>query len=194
MRARDLVNDIVKTGLAPMMKRHGFRKTGLTFTRRQGSVAHLLNLQLSQWNLGIDGRFYVNAGVMFDDMRRLRGWEPPERPTYPDCDFMVRWERLGEGLPPSIEVGADSDDAALAAWLATQVETVFVLPLNAVSSTEDFAKTGWIDAVPWGFPARWHFVTGRRDEARRLVQREADTFADRGLTFDSVAENLGLSF
>ena len=69
-----------------------------------------------------------------------------------------------------------------------------MLPLNAVSSTEDFAKTGWVDLVPWGFPAAWHYATGRRDEARRLVQREADTFADRGCTFDSVAERLGLSF
>ena len=194
MRARDLVTEIVKTGLAPMMKRHGFRKTGFNFARRQGTVGHFLNVQLSQWNQGIDGVFYINAGVMFDDLTRLRGREPPERPAYADCDFMVRWHQLDKRLPPSVAVGVDSDEAELATWLAAQVETVFVLPLTAVSSTEDFAKTGWMDAVPWGFPAKWHFITGRRDEARRLVQLQADTFADRGFTFDSVAGGLGLSF
>lgn len=192
--ARDLIEEAVKLGPAPMLQRHGFKKSAFNFGRRQGSVAHFLNLQLSQWNQGIDGRFYVNAGVLFDDMHRLRGIEPPLLPKYGDCDFMVRWEALDPQLPASVKVDADTEPKALAEWLAHRLESVLVLPLNAVSSTQDFGRTGWVNAVHWDFPARYHFVVGNTEEARRLVQLQADTFADRGCTFESVAANLRLTF
>ena len=192
--ARDLIAEVVKTGPAPMLKRHGFKKTAFNFARRQGSVAHFLNLQLSQWNQGTDGQFYINVGVMFDDMHRLRSSEPPLLPKYEDCEFVVRWEQLDSQLPSSVKVDETTDLKELSDWLTQRIENAFVVPLNSVSSTQDFGRTGWVTAVPWGFPAKFHFVVGDVAEARRLVQLEANTFADRGCTFESVAEGLHLSF
>jgi hypothetical protein len=190
--ARELIEETVKLGPASMLKRHGFKKSAFTFTRRQGSVAHFLNLQLSQWNQGADGRFYVNAGVLFDDMVRLRGVEPPLLPKYGDCDFLVRWERLDSNLPASVKVDESTDPTELSDWLTGAIERCFVLPLNSVTSTQEFARTGWTNAIPWGFLAKYNFVIGNLDEAKRLVQLEADTFADRGCTFESVAKSLHL--
>lgn len=141
-----------------------------------------------------EGRFYVNVGVLFDDMFRLRGAEPPALPKYGDCDFMVRWENLNPQLPPSIKVDETTQPEVLSAWLSQQIEQFVVVPLNSVSSTHDFGRTGWVSAIPWGFPAKFHFLLGEIKEARRLVQLEASAFADRGCTFESVAKSLHLAF
>jgi hypothetical protein len=192
--ARESIQAIVATGLAPLFKRHGYKKNAFSFARRQGAVAHYFNLQSSQWNSGARGHFYLNAGVMFDDICALRGKPPPPLPKYDDCQFMARLERLDTSLPQFFNVDEGTDLAALAARVAEAVERVFVLPLSAVSSARDFAATGWAAAIPWGFPAVLHYVTGDLEEARRLVQLEADTFAGRGLTFQSVAQSLHLKF
>jgi len=194
MQARESIQVIVKTGLVPLFKRHGFKKNAFSFARRQGVVAHYFNLQSSQWNSGPQGHFYLNAGVMFDDMCALQGKQPPLLPKYDDCQFMARLERLDARLPQFFKVDEQTDLEALAARVAEAVERVFVLPLNAVASAQDFAATGWAAAIPWGFPAVLRYLTGDLEEARRLVQLEADTFADRGLTFASVAQSLHLKF
>ena len=193
-KAREAIMAVVHAGLAPMFKRHGFKKNALSFTRRRGEVAHFFNLQSSQWNTGTSGHFYLNAGVMFDELCRLRGAEPPALPKYDDCQFMVRLERIDASLPQFFKVDAGTDLAALAAQVADAVERAYVLPLEKVSSLRDFGATGWVGAIPWGFPALYSYLTGDVREARRLVQQEADTFADRGCTFASVAAALHLKF
>lgn len=193
-KARDTIQQVVKLGLAPMLKKHRFKKTGLNFARRHGAVAHYLNVQLSSWNHGAEGSFYLNAGLMFDEICRHFGTQPPLLPKYADCNFMVRMECLDPGLPASFRVDETTDVEAMARSLSDAVEKVFVVPSAGVASLRDLGPTGWVDAVPWGFPALFHFLTGNQAEARRLVQLEADTFADRRVTFDAVAERLRLNF
>ena len=192
--ARDMIQEVVKLGLAPMLKRHGFKKIGLNFARRRGAVAHYLNVQLSSWNYGPQGGFYVNAGLMFDEICRHYGKEPPQFPKYDDCNFMVRMESLDLSFPPQVSVDENTNPKELAQRLSSAVEQIYVVPSTRVSALSDLAATGWVGAMPWGFPALFHFLTGNNEEARRLVQLEADTFADRGLTFESVAQGLGLRF
>jgi hypothetical protein len=192
--ARDCVNEVVKAGLAPMFRAHGFRRSGFNFVRRVGAVANFFNVQLFQWNRGEEGLFFLNAGVMFDEIFALRGEAAPAMPKYFDCQFMVRLEYLNSSLPQSYKVDAQTDATELASSLAELVESTYVLPLNSVAGAKDFAATGWVRAVPWGFPALFAYVVGDVDEARRLVQLEAETFAGRGLTFESVAKSLGLQF
>lgn len=192
--SRDAIHEAVKLGLAPLMKRHGFRKNGLSFARRRGPLGHFLDVQLSQWNRGAAGQFYLNAGVMFDDICRLHAKEPPSLPKYDDCHFMVRLERLNPDLPAAVNVDESTNIEALADWLARTVEETFVLPLDTVNSASDFARTSWPAAIPWGFNAVLQYVLGNTSEARRLVQIEAEAFADRGCTFESVADSLRLKF
>lgn len=193
-KARDYINEIVKKGVAPTLKSNGFRKQGLHFARRNGSVSHYLNIQLSSWNCGSDGGFYINAGVAFDDLYSHFGELPPKFPKYENCQFLVRMEQLNPQLPQQFRVDDSTDLDALASTVAKEILDTFVKPLERVNSLQSFAKTGWVNTVPWGFPALFHFVTGNKSEARRLVQLEADSFADRGLTFESVAKGLNLSF
>lgn len=193
-KARETIQEAVNLGLVPMLKKHGFRKTGLNFARRHGAAAHYLNVQLSSWNQGPQGSFYLNAGLMFDEICRHYGKEPPQLPKYGDCQFMVRMEDLDPSLPSQFPVDESTDVDAMARSVCDAVEKVFVAPSAGVATLGDLAPTGWVQAVPWGFPALFHFLTGNKEEARRLVQLEADTFADRGITFDSVAQRLQLTF
>jgi hypothetical protein len=192
--SRDAIHEVVKLGLVPLMKEHGFKKSALSFARRRGPLAHFLNVQLSQWNRGTAGQFYLNAGVMFDDICLLRDRKPPALPKYDDCQFLVRLERLNHELPAAVTVDETTNVEALAAWLARTVEETFILPLNAVKSANDFAQTSWPAAIPWSFTAVLQYVLGNLAEARRLVQLQADAFADRGCTFESVASSLHLKF
>jgi hypothetical protein len=185
---------LVKFGLVPLMKQHGFKKNALNFARRRGPLAHFLNVQLSQWNRGTAGQFYLNAGVMFDDICLLYAKAPPPLPKYDDCQFMVRLERLNPDLPAAINVDETTNIEALASWLARAVEETFVVPLNAVNSVSDFAQTSWPTAIPWSFNAVLQYVLGNTLEAKRLVQLEAEAFADRGCTFESIANSLRLKF
>ncbi len=193
-KARDLIHEVVRLELAPLLKDRGFKKNGMNFTRRRGSVVHYLNIQLSSWNQGSQGSFYVNAGLMFDEIFRHYCQEPPAIPKYDDCNFMVRLERIDSNLPPQFSIDEKTDLKILAKGLANIVERAYVKPTESFTALRDLGGTGWVETVPWGFPALFHFLTGNKDEARRLVQLEAETFANRGVTFDSVARGLSLSF
>src|SRR5690349_2004308 len=107
--AREATQEIVKVSLAPMFRRHGFRKTGLSFSRRLGTVEHHFNLQLSQWNHGPTGQFYLNAGVMFDDLKLLAGKVIPRPARWSDCEFMVRLEEIDPQMPRSTAIDEKTD-------------------------------------------------------------------------------------
>jgi len=184
----------VKLGIAPMLKAHGFKKRALNFARSKGAVTHFVNVQLSSWNRGPAGSFYLNVGLVFDELCQHFGKPAPEFPAYDDCQFLVRIDKLNPALPQQFEVGASTDLQVLASGIAGDLEQTFVAPLAGVDSLASFGASGWVGVVPWGFPALFHYLTGNPQEARRLVQLEADRFADRGLTFESVAQGLRLSF
>ena len=192
--ARDSINQLVKLAMAPLLKSRGFKKNSLTFARRNGAVAHFVNVQLSSWNRGAAGSFYLNVGVAFDEIARHLGKPVPEFPRYDDCQFLVRIDKLNPELPPQFIVDDGVDLVSLGSHVARSLDESFIAPLTVVDSLHAFGKTGWVHTVPWGFPALFHYLTGNREEARRLVQREAAHFADRGLTFESVAKGLCLHF
>jgi hypothetical protein len=188
MKARDMVAAIVEHGLAPALKRGGFRKQQLNFARRRGSVAHFLQVQLSSWNQGSAGAFYVNVGVMFDQMREHFGSVAVDIPKHDDCQFMVRLEQLFPEAPVQWTVDAGTDVAAVSDKLVSCVLRGVVEPLNQVSSLAEFQHLGWLHAVPWGFPAYYYYLLGDLEQARELVKAEAECFAHRGVTYDGLVQ------
>jgi hypothetical protein len=192
--ARESIGELVKLAIAPMLKSRGFKKSGFNFARRNGSVTHFVNVQLSSWNGGSAGSFYLNVGVAFDEIARHLGKQPRESPRCGDCQFLVRIEQLNPKLPQQFVVDETVDLRVLGSSIALSLDETFVSRLTDVDSLRSFGRTGWVDVVPWGFPALFHYLSGNLPEARRLVQREAERFADRGLTFESVAKGLRLRF
>lgn len=190
---RESTQEIIKLGLAPMFKKHGFKKKAFNFSRRSGTLEHHVMVQLSQWNQGSNGHFYLNVGVMFDDIKRQRGEEIPKSPKIYDCDFYIRLDAIDPQLPRQIEIDGNTDVESVATWLTERIEKSFVIPLNTVSSTQEFLSTGWVEKMPW-FSAIFQYVIGNKAEARRLVELQAQTFADRGCTFKSLANGMNMVF
>lgn len=164
-KARELIQEVVRLGLAPMLKKHGFKKNGLNFARRSGTVAHYLNVQLSSWNCGSNGYFYLNAGLMFDEISTHFGKVPPQLPKYDDCNFMVRLDRLNGSLPLQFTVDENTNLEVLAQVVANSVEQTYVIPLEEVDCLCSFAKTGWVKAISWGFPALYYFLSGDKEDS-----------------------------
>lgn len=110
-------SSVVGTGIAPLLKSHGFRKQKLTFTRDRGGLTDVVNLQRSAGNSHESIRFYVNCGVYSAEFARVVGRVPQERPKEVDCQFRRRIEHLAPGIGPHVTVTADTDVSAVAEQL-----------------------------------------------------------------------------
>ena len=189
--AREIIKAIVGSDLAPALKQAGFSKTALTFTRRVGSTGQFIQIQLSSWNQGSVGSFYVNVGVMFDQLWRGDN-ALPVHPKYDDCQFVARLERLAPEAPAQWPVAADTPIHEVSKKLTTHVSGI-VERLDQVASLSDFESTGWVTALPWGFPAVYAYPLGRDEEAAQLIANEAEFFKDRGVTREFLIQRYGFS-
>ncbi|MBN8726992.1 MAG: DUF4304 domain-containing protein [Xanthomonadales bacterium] len=152
LKARDIIRSIVGGDLAAALKSAGFRKSGLTFTRRTGSTGQLIQIQLSSWSHGSSGTFFVNVAVMFDDMC-AKDRTPPVQPKYDDCQFMARLERIVPEAPAHWGVDAQTSSDEVSRLLTNYLVKSVIEPLDQVASLADFERTGWVKAIPWSFPA-----------------------------------------
>ena len=66
-----LINQIIKEGLAPLLKKEGFKKTGHNFYRELSNRTEVLNIQASRWNEKSEGEFTVNLGVYFPEIAHI---------------------------------------------------------------------------------------------------------------------------
>ena len=192
LKARDIIQSIVGGDLAVALKSAGFRRSGLTFTRRTGSTGQLTQIQLSSWNHGSSGTFFVNVGVMFDDMC-AKDRAPPIQPKYDDCQFMARLERIVPESPAHWGVDAQTSSDEVSRLLTNYLVKLVIEPLDKVVSLADFERTGWVKAIPWSFPALYAYSLHRDNEAELLVREQAEFFKDRGVTRDSLIKSYGFS-
>ncbi|MDH5824970.1 DUF4304 domain-containing protein [Luteimonas sp. RD2P54] len=192
LASKEIIKSIVNLEVAPLLKQEAFRKTAFTFVRRRGRTGQLIQIQLSSWNRGSEGAFFVNVGLMFDQMWR-GGSDPPRYPRYDDCHFMVRLERIAPNAPSEWSVDATTFIPEASAKLVAHLREPVLSRMALVCSVEDFEQTGWIGAIPWGFPALFAYALGRDDEAASLVQAQAAYFKDRGVTAESLIEAYGFA-
>jgi hypothetical protein len=87
------LDTIARLALAPTLKERGFRKAGRTW-RRPGAITgsvHVVNLQGSAWNDGMEGQCALNAGVYFESLAESLGLgRVTGAPTEPDCHVRIR--------------------------------------------------------------------------------------------------------
>lgn len=185
-RAREIIQAIAKFALAPALKAEGFKKSGLTFTRRRGLTVQTIKFELSSWNRGPYGDFNVIVGVWFDEMNT------PGEPPSPYPQFHGLLDQLVPDVPRSLPVDADTPIPEASERLTAWVMHGVVEPLNRVNALIDFESTGWVKVQPWAFPALFAYHVGRDEEAERLVAEQAAFFQDRGVTRDGLVEQYGL--
>lgn len=76
--------------IAPILKKHGFRKQRLNWRKNLGSAIAVLNVQMSSWG---ERNYYVNVGIY------LKTLGDESSPTYNRCHVQ---QRLAADLPLSV--------------------------------------------------------------------------------------------
>lgn len=73
--------DSFKQAVQPLLKAHGFKKSGVTWRREQGESIAVFNVQKSGWG---GGTYYVNIGAYFHALGN------EQSPTENRCHVRVR--------------------------------------------------------------------------------------------------------
>ena len=71
--AQQAFDRLITDHVAPLLKRHAYRKSALTWRLRSESPPGwgVINIQKSQWGTRDDVLFYVNLGVWWDEVPPL---------------------------------------------------------------------------------------------------------------------------
>ncbi len=69
--AHELVDEIIKRSLHPLLKSAGYRKKGRTFYHESDEVIRVVNVQSSQGNTAQSSKFTINLGLYFPAVRPM---------------------------------------------------------------------------------------------------------------------------
>ncbi|MBV1909430.1 MAG: DUF4304 domain-containing protein [Kangiellaceae bacterium] len=138
-----IIDGIIKAELAPHLKQCGFKKKARNFYREHSDRTEMINIQASQWNEGLEGKFTVNVGVYYPEISKLID-APPVKGLPKEYDCTIR-ERIGliaeENRDTWWNVNPDTDQDVVANDLASKVKLV-CLPWLELMSELDNVKTG----------------------------------------------------
>jgi hypothetical protein len=120
------IDAVIRGGLAPLMKREGFKKSGRNFLKVDSESVAVLNVQASTSNLGATGKFTINLGRYFPSVARAVGDPDLQgRPKEYDCHLR---QRIGFLLPKKLdhwwEIGPETHIEQLAVDVTRVVEGV----------------------------------------------------------------------
>ena len=179
MKARDFIAQLVAVSITPLLRPVGFRKAGFSFHRHLGEVMQVLNIQLSDSNVGESGRFYVNVGLNFDRVCLLERKPINPKPKEYECQFRRRLEQLISDIPARWEFESQAESQTLAASLRSACEQLLV-SLNQIDSIEHFLLLNWLQSgSDLGLRAQFHYILGDQEAAIQALQQEHGFFRTR---------------
>lgn len=172
--AQALLDEVVQSALAPMLKGEGFRKSARTFRRTAERCVLVLNVQASQWSTKEELEFTVNLGVFYPELNGLMqvgSWADPRTsgPTESSCHVRERLGNLTENRRDTwwqLRVGEASQAVA-----REVMEAVRDRGLPWLREMADF-ESAWRHAERRGrlvHAAALAVLVGQRDEARRIL-------------------------
>jgi hypothetical protein len=139
VKPRVIIEQIVKNSVAGIARSAGFKKSRLNFFRRKGSVIQVINIQLSCYNRGSEGQFYVNVAFAFDEFRHYISKPIDETPLEYECDFRERLEYLIPDTPHIWKITSQVDKDAMAQALSQRINTILIF-LNQIDSLSSFLE------------------------------------------------------
>jgi len=182
------IDELVKSHIAPAMKRHGFEKHGQRFTRDVEDHLQIVEVQRWKYNAGDHGKLSMDLGVFYPDWSRLvrsfpiaKSWDPiPKIPAVWCCHVSERLDQLCQEplrkdwwweLGPSSEVamvGAEivrSFEEKGLPWLVRKSN--FRLAVEELSEHAERFRGTWIEKILCMLA--WHMLNDM-DRARGLYR------------------------
>ncbi|MCS3780025.1 DUF4304 domain-containing protein [Tsukamurella ocularis] len=136
-----LFDEVLSQGVRPLLREHGFVKSGRSFTRRRGPIYDRIHFQGSSVNsYAPPHRFYVNVDVGSTDIDdAYLGWNNDRR-LKTEPILTGRWEQFVDGAPDRVEWDLDTDQAALIEMIRQNVlEALAVIdPLSTTAKLVDW--------------------------------------------------------
>jgi hypothetical protein len=181
--AEEILKRVIDEAFVAVLKPRGFKRTAHNFHRRQGEVVQVVNVQLSQGSTWFEKDFYVNVGLAFDDICRLKNQEIDERPKEYQCDARGTRGRLEEFLrtaPDRWEISNSTDLKDTISALREWIEEL-ATGLDSITSASSYRKHEWFrrHEVPTGVCAQILYLVGEMEAAKDEVQALCTFFADR---------------
>jgi hypothetical protein len=177
------IDEVIRSGVAPLMKQEGFTRSARTFHRRVGNTWLVVNIQASQENLGDHGRFYVNVGVYFPEVDLLQTGRTRDKPKEYECALR---NRVGEQW----DIDPATDLQALAVEVATAIRDVGLAWLIAHSDIRQVAHA-LRDQASF-MSATLALAIGDRTEARRRLLQMMQERPARAPNIKAWAKDQGL--
>lgn len=165
------IDTIIKEGLAPLLKKNGFKKKARNFYRESEDRIEILNVQASQWNEGNEGKFTINIGVYYPEISEITG-APPVKGMPKEYDCTVR-ERIGHLSSDNQDrwwnVDGTVNDLEISENVANLVEQLCLPWLSKMSDLEK-VKNSIINKLAF-VAAGIALFQGNREEASALIEK-----------------------
>lgn len=94
--AQDVLRDILKVHVAPVLRAHGYAGSGQDFHRRVAGNWAAINVQRSKWSTGTELELTINVGTASTVVRLEDGFSGAEAAREIDCHWR---NRLGDRFP-----------------------------------------------------------------------------------------------
>ena len=175
-------DEVVKRAVTSILKPSGFKKTGTSYHRRNGSVVQVVNLQSSQGSSSTQKMFYVNIGLSFDALCELKNIEVKEKLHYHECDSRgvnYRLDKIISTAPNRWTLSVENETGTVERDLKNAME-LLVSELDTIDSTASFHQHSWFDLYrPSPVSAKIFYVEGHLNEAWQEVIGITSKFSDR---------------
>jgi len=152
-----MLNDLIKIHVAPLLKRHGFKKKDLTWNKVVDGFVQVVDFQLSSYSDEQEETFTINLGVLCPEVWNTC-WqkEPPKFVKEDDCFPRVRVGQLLGGFSVDSQdqwwmCSPDVDENALGEELCTLIENKCIPFINGMLSKQkinDFYSLSSINLLP----------------------------------------------
>lgn len=95
-----MLNDLIKSHVVPLLKRHGFKKKDMTWNKLVGGFVQVIDFQLSSYSDDQEESFTINLGLLCPEVWTIC-WqkEPPKFVKEDDCFPRVRVGQLLGDFP-----------------------------------------------------------------------------------------------
>jgi len=90
-----MLNNLIESHVAPLLKRHGFKKKEMTWNKSVDDFVQVIDFQLSSYSDEKEESFTINVGVLCTEVWKIC-WqkEPPKFVKEDDCFPRVRIGKL----------------------------------------------------------------------------------------------------
>lgn len=165
------IDEVIKLGLADLLKTHGFKKSGRNWHRADGENWLIVNVQASRSNFGEIGKFTVNLGVYAAAVAALAGQGAINgKPKEYDSTIRERLGNLAYGRDHWWEIESGSNLDLISADLVEKMLSVGIPWFDSHRDIAHLAAALRNSPSLLSISAAW--LDGDRDEAVRRL-REA---------------------